>query len=273
MQALLRYWPLAVALALGGAGLGALAGSAQSATYTAESRVAVGYGDLSAGAIAGFPLAAGELASNYARYVSDQGVSGAGFAGVAISGSPIPDSNVIRIIAASADRDAALEAVEATAEDLVTTVNNTSASAPTRLIEQYRRLAQASAEASDALDAAQRALAGARSAGASSPARLQQLRGQVVDAQTAAAEADLEARGVEAQYLSSGDISEAADLVVVNPGAVTGDDSTSQVQRYGLLGLVLGAALALVAAVLLDRRRAEAEPRRGRASEGGHAGA
>ncbi len=119
-----HHWIVGVVAALLGAALGVGAAFAVPVTYTAEARVAVGSGDLTSGAIAGFPVAASQLASNYARYVNDRGVAATDLPeNVTLSASQIPESNVIRIEVESSDPEAARSSANKAAELLVEAVN------------------------------------------------------------------------------------------------------------------------------------------------------
>lgn len=265
--ALLRRWPIAVLAAVLGVGLGVGFASLQPTAFTAESRVAVGAGDLSSGAIAGFPTAAGELAANYARYVNDRGLRGDGaggadLSGVALSASPIPDSNVIRIEAVSTDEQQAIDAADLTAQSLVRAVNEPrGADTPASLLASFNSAAIESAQARAAEEDALRLLEQAREAPTAQAARLADLRARVVNTGAAADEAELRQSAIQSQYLEASSASRSADLEVVNPATVLYDTSSSLRQRYALLGLTLGLVVALLVAFALDRRSARASDR------------
>jgi len=261
-RAFVHYWVVSVIITVMALGAGVVVASRGPVTYTAEARVSVGYGDLSAGAITGFATASTTLASNYARYVNDRGLTGQGFSNATVSASPIPGSSVIRIEGVSDDRDDARSAVVDTANELINAVNNPSGIAnPEDLLEQYREAAATAASAQSALTEATADLERARANDAPAD-RLSSLRTTVVQAQTASSVADLEETSLQNRYLLSTGSSEAADLQLVNDGAITGDNSQSRLQRFGLLGFVAGLVLALVVTSFLARVRARGRRRR-----------
>jgi len=242
-----------------------MAGS-KASTYTAESRVAVGKGDLTSGAIAGFPMAASAMASNYARYVSDSGIEGKTSvpAGVEVTASQIPESAVIRIETTGMDREAVVQAAQSTADDLVKKVNAGASEAdPATTLEQYRKASADWAAAKATREAAQ--------------SRVGELsgRGSTAAARAAAnkAKADAEAREsfLQVQMDGLGDkyrqqisqSSTAANLTVVKEADIVKSDKAGRQQRMALIGLAAGLALALVIATLLERAaRRRPSPRR-----------
>src|SRR5918911_4044178 len=122
--AMRRRWPLTLVLVVLGALGGAVAARSQPTTYTAEERLAVGSGGLSAQAVPGFALASQELASNYARFVTAGPVRSALPAQTArrvltVTASPVPESNVVRVEATATDPAAATVAAAKAGEWLV----------------------------------------------------------------------------------------------------------------------------------------------------------
>lgn len=257
LQSWRRHWLLGTVIALVASGLGVAAAFALPATYTAEARVAVGSGDLTSSAIAGFPLAASQLASNYARYVNDRGVANTDVpAGVDLAASQIPESNVIRIEATSADPEAARSAANAAAEQLIAVVNDNGAVPKDEVFDQFTKAAEAKAAADTALAAAQHTLDNLLGDKATSKAKLKAARADVTDAAAAAAQAGLQSQALQQRYTSLvTNPSTSAILKLVRTADGLASNRTSLMARLGLLGLVVGGAAGLLVATLRDRRR------------------
>lgn len=257
LTALRRHWPAATALALVGALLGAGVAFIVPTTWTAESRVAVGAGDLTSGAIAGFPIAASQLASNYARYVNDRGVAGTDVPeGVELSASQIPESNVIRIEASSADPDAARAAANTAATELIDTVNAGSRTTAEEVYAEFQELAGEDAAAQTALAAAQHDLDELLAEEDPSRRAVAAAREDVTEAAAKAADTAMRANAVRQRYttLVAG-TSSAANLLLVREADALESNRASLLARLGLAGLAAGAAAGLVLAVALERRR------------------
>lgn len=258
-ELLLSRWKLTAALVLAGLLLGILAAFVQPEKFTAETRVAVGYGNLSSGAIAGFPEAAGDLASNYARYVSDQGVvgmtpSGGSLGGVEVTGSPIPESNVIRIETVSSDMEAATETAERTAEELIETVNNPDGvDSDEVILEDFTVIARELADARNAESAARTNLARLRNSEAPQAAIDRQSQ-RVADATSARSVMELRRTAMQTRYINATTASETADLQLVDEAQIVETSRSGALQRYGLLGLVVGGVAAVAVAAVLERR-------------------
>ncbi len=252
-----RHWVLGLFAALLGAALGVGAAFVMPVTYTAESRVAVGSGDLSSGAIAGFPVAAAQLASNYARYVNDRGIAGTDVPeGVTLSASQIPESNVIRIEAESADPNAARDAANRTAQTLIDTVNDTGKTSADDVYAEFGKAANADAAAQTDLRAAQATLDKLLGEDNPSNAKLKAARADLTDAAAKAANTSLTANALRQKYtnLTTGS-STAANLLLVRSSDAITSNRTSLLARLGLAGLAAGAAVGLLLAIAIERRR------------------
>lgn len=252
-----RHWVLGTLMILlfGAVGIGA--GLLTPVTWTAESRVAVGSGDLTSGAVAGFPLAASQLASNYARYVNDSGVAGNPVPGnVELSASQIPDSNVIRIEATSTDPNAAKAAANDTAQKLMDAVNNTGTPTVDQIYSDFTKAADDTAKAESAVSAAQRALDVLINKDASKGS-ISDARDKVTAATAKAAKTGLVSDSLRQKYMSmvAGSSTTAAKLMLARTADTLSSNRTSLVSRYGLVGLAVGAVVGLLLAVGLDRRR------------------
>ncbi|STD04889.1 Capsular polysaccharide biosynthesis protein [Dermatophilus congolensis] len=139
-----RHWKLLVAATLVGGVAGGAVGAVMPGEYTAETRLAVAAGSDNAYAIAGFPVAARDLASNYARFVTNGASDGSwSQPGVSkITATPIPESGVIRVSATSRDEKAAMQGAEAVAKKLLSTVDAAmSTQKPQAALQEYRKLA------------------------------------------------------------------------------------------------------------------------------------
>lgn len=251
-----RRWPRVVVLAIVGAVLGAVAGMIVPASYTAETRVAVGQGSLTSSAIAGFPLAAMDLASNYARYVNSTGVARQStMPGVVLKASQIPESNVIRIEATSRNAQDAAAAAKAAADDLVSQVND---EATQRAVEETRTaVSQASAGYGDAFARVQTASAEVirvQSPPIASAADREGAQRRLAEAKAAEGitEAELRAQQAKLTRLISED-SEAAKLTVVRDVGEPESNRSSHIQLFLLLGALVGAAVGLVAVTVTGR--------------------
>jgi capsular polysaccharide biosynthesis protein len=261
--ALRRHKRMAVLAVLAAAAVGAGSALLLPTDYMAETRLAVGGNDLAAQAVPGFALASQEMAANYARYVnnaqeqsaleSDLGVR----AGTVeeVSASPIPQSNVVRIEVTARTPEAAVSAAAAVAESLMDRVNDRSGADD----EAEATLAE-HAELSDQVAAAQQASDAAEDAvdNAAPGANLTQLREVAASAaaQVAVLKVQQEALGQKyrAQIAATAEV--AANLSVVQEAALSHDNLLARLQQFGLAGAALGAVLALLFAVRLERRRA-----------------
>lgn len=255
-----RHWLMSTVVAIVGALIGVAVAFATPTTYTAEARVAVGAGDLSAGAVAGFPVASSALASNYARYVNDRGVAQADVPeGVTLSASQIPESNVIRIEALSADPAAATAAANAASDQLVTLVNTSGRQSTEDVFKQFSKTSKDDAKAQTALAAAQHELDLLLSKTESKKSAVTKARNVVTRAAGTAAETTAKAAALRQQYTNLVDGSQTAgNLIVIRTADAPTTNRISLVSRLGLLGLIVGAAGGLVIAVVLERRRVPA---------------
>jgi hypothetical protein len=252
-----RHWVSGTLIALLFAAVGAAGALLVPVTYTAETRVAVGSGDLTSGAIAGFPLAASQLASNYARYVNDRGVAGTDVPeGVDLSASQIPDSNVIRVEAVSSDPDAARTAANSAANELITTVNSSGSESIDSVFTQFSEAADTDAAAQTTLAAAQHDL-DEKLAKDASAASIKAARSAVSKAAAEADRTSLTSSALRQKYtnLVSG-TSSAAKLQLVRDAESVTSNRVSWIERLGLLGLAVGLGVSLAVAVARERASA-----------------
>ncbi|WP_432558156.1 hypothetical protein [Granulicoccus sp. GXG6511] len=252
-----KHWVRTTIITLVGGLLGGLIGLVLPPSYTAETRVAVGAGDLTSAAIAGFPTAADNLASNYARYVNNTGVAANTVApGVTLKASQIPDSNVIRIEAESRDSEEAKAGATAAANDLIDKVSNDSQNQ--QLQETNTKLDEASAAYGTAyseFQAAQNDLTRLQSPPVAPAGQINEARDRLARAKTAegVAQARLSGYQVKLTRLIS-EQSRAAQLIVVREVGDPKSSRGTRMQQLGLLGLVGGFIVALIAARAAERR-------------------
>ncbi len=248
-------------------GIGYAAGKAT--TYTAEARVAVGAGSLSTQAIPGFPNAARDLAANYARWINQSGVASLKLPpGVAAFGSPVPDSNVIRIEAKSTDQAAAVKAAGDVATTLIASVTEMQGqNSPAQLMKEIEAKSTELSKADANAKTAQAALNSAIGRG-DSTAAISRLGDRYAQAASTydRLKVQQDARNERYRRLVSQSSTD-ADLTVVRAAAVSGTDRSGRLQRFGLIGFVLGAVLSLLLATVLDRRRRPVPAQRGSGRE------
>ncbi|WP_116112813.1 hypothetical protein [Austwickia chelonae] len=258
LTSLRRHWIPAILLTFLTTLIGGGTALVRPTTYTGETRLAIGHGEMSALNIPGYPTAAKEMASNYSRWVTDQGVAGLKTPPEvsSLSASPIPESSIIRIEAKGRDADAAVRASQQAADALTAEVNksraeNDPAEVMKEIVAKAPALSKAQAGAAGSLAKYNRDL------GAERPAAVIQADLEVfaqVDTVRAQLQAEQDARLDKYRRLVS-QRSTSADLRPIGQGArLVGNDRSSRLQRGALLGAGVGMVLALGVAVLLDRR-------------------
>ncbi|MEJ5866163.1 hypothetical protein WDV85_00245 [Pseudokineococcus sp. 5B2Z-1] len=261
LTALRRHWVVGAVLTIAGALVGAAVGAATPATYTSESRVAVGSNDLLALSVPGYAYAASQLAESTARYVDNsqalgalEPVLGADADEVdEVSASPIPESNIIRVEVSAATQEVATRGTAAITDYLLeqSARVNTNSDAD-ELLAQYADLSREVAQVTAERD---RLSADIQSASAIAPPSAE-VQAQLVDLEAQLSVLTARQNALEARYedaVTTEDLS--YQLVTVAAAEPSFDTATTQVQRYGLLGLVAGLLVGLLAAVLLERRR------------------
>ncbi|WP_432547370.1 hypothetical protein [Kineococcus sp. SYSU DK004] len=264
LTALARRWKLAAALVVGGALAGAGLALATPATYTGEARVAVGSQSLDARIVAGYSVAANQLASDIARYVNDRQAQGdlAPVLGERadeverVSASPIAGSSVIVVEVDATGADTATQAAQAVAQQLVDQVNSANTGAPDALLQQYRDLTAEVERARQAAAQAEGALAEAQATGAA-PAQVEAARLAAQESAAALDVLEVQQQALSSRYRNAvSNTPSASGLSVVREAQVSRDDRSSTLQRNVLAGAGLGGLLALLLATWADRRRA-----------------
>lgn len=229
--------------------------------YLAEARLAVGSGQMTALNIPGYPSAAQDMASDYARWLDDQGVQGQGVpeGTLSLAASPIVESSVLRIESTSHDSDVAVEAAAQSAQLLKEAVNDVRAeNDPDVLMVEIQENVGPLLEAERA----------ARSAGDTyrlaskeeQPETEVERRFQAfADATSKATRLQIEQDARRDRYRSLVSTrSTEAELVDVQAAKIVGNDRIPVLQRNVFLGLLAGLLLASALALLLEYRRARA---------------
>jgi uncharacterized protein involved in exopolysaccharide biosynthesis len=246
LRAMRKRWLLCTVLALLGAAIGLATASQHVPRITAEARLAVGSQSLQAYQVAGFAVASQALAADYARFVSDSPASQSLIEKalgtrsgqvVSIDSSPIPDSDVVRVEVTATRASAAVDAAQALAQNLVTETASNVPAKRARLLRHYEALSLDVVRQQNAVDKAPKG-----SALNHAKAKLATLQTR----QTATAIA-------YQQSLASNQPE--SNLRMIQEAAVAGDDRMTTYELYGVVGLIGGLAVGLVAANALEARR------------------
>jgi hypothetical protein len=274
MAALSRHKRLGVGLVIVGIVSGVGLAWSQPTSYTAETRLAVGGGSLTAEAVPGFALASQQMASNYARYVNNAEEQGALEAKLGVrpgdvqgvTASPIPESNVLRVEVTGHDASVVRTAAAVVAASLIQKVKDSagaSAEQATATLQEYSDLSTRVAAQQLASDAATGAV---RSAAAQAGANLQDLQRAAATAASDLSILKVQQDALGQKYRSevSSGTDVAVTLTVVEEAVGTGDDRLPRLQQFGIAGAVLGGLAALFMSVWWERRAS----RRGRERNG-----
>jgi capsular polysaccharide biosynthesis protein len=182
---------------------------------------------------------------------------------VTLSASQIPESNVIRIEVESSDPEAARSSANKAAELLVEAVNGSGKTSSPELAAEFEKAAREDAAAQTALDAAKHDLDDELGKENPTASKVKSLRDDVTDAAAKAANTSLTANALRQRYTNLVvSASTAANLQLIRTAEGLESNRTSMIARLGLAGLAAGAAVGLILAVVLERRRARS--RRGR---------
>lgn len=254
LESLAHHWRLAAAMVIVGILAGLIVGAVRPPVWTAEMRLMVGSGQLTASKNA---------ASNYARLITPAGVGDYVPPDDvrALTASPIPDSNVIRIEATSRQRDAAEQSVVDAAEALIQEVTlgvvgeDEQSSARADLLDGVREVARAEAASSEAFDEFKR-LSSRRNGGDDvTEAEVDASLEAYANAQAELRSVELQQSALESRFTGLAGTDEGLAIKQIGQGAsVVEHDRLGAIQRYGLLGGALGGLLAIAAAVLSDAR-------------------
>lgn len=248
---------LALTLTALGVMVGVLAGYFMPVTHSAESRLAVVSATNNAYTIPGYPLAARELASDYARWVQNRASDGQWSppGSTAVSASPIPDSAVIRVEVQAPTSQEAVAGADQVAQTLLQTVADSQAQHdPQRAYEDFRRQAPAVAQARARVQQAETAYS--RAVGGEDPAaRIDAASRALQQARVRLAELELQQNAAGDLYRRLySDTQGVSALKVIAPAAPVGSAQRTAMMRYGVLGGGVAAFVALLLAVAADRR-------------------
>lgn len=271
VTALIARWWLALLLVVVGAVAGGLVAHTKSTQYTAESRLVVGSEDLASYQVAGFALAAQELASNYSRYVDNSSVISANLskalgnragALLGVSASPISGSDVISVEVVATSPKVATEGADSIAKTLVQLTTSAGASDATRYLKRYEALAAKSQVANDEVTSLSTSVSKAKGVNKNI------LQGRLDKARTAAATLNLQQSVAGSRYQSAV-VSPPSDsqLNIVQTGSIVNDNSSKTRDIYVVAGAIVGLLLALVIASILERLRVRRSTRRLAAEE------
>ncbi len=269
LTALRRAWLVAALLTMFGLVLGLGYADTRQVTYTAESRVAVGTGSLSASAVAGYTIGVESIAADYARSVTtDDAIShltptlGNAVSGVlAVNASPLPSSAVIRVDVDATSSDLALKAVTAVTTTFVNSINaQVSSRSPATVLKSYQAVQAKLVPAQTQQQADQAELAALRAQTPPVATKIAAAQAAVNQDAVTVSTLTTQASALNLQYqnLVSSPAAENG-LRRVQSASLIGSNERSLVERYALLGLAVGVLLALAAATWLDSRRVRAE--------------
>jgi capsular polysaccharide biosynthesis protein len=245
--------------------IGVVVGSKKSPTYSAGATVNVGKSDINTQATPGYVQAAQALASTYSRVAMSQHVAipvarqlnqSPAAVGGHITSVPIPNSPTFTITATGSSPQAAVTLANASVKALQTYVNQTATQqgGSAQLISQY----EAAQSKADRL---------ALTAG-KLQAQLQLHRPGVTASKVTAAKvagqvAALKAQSLSGAYLNLGTNGSAPSLdVLQSPTSASSSNRTTNIEKYGVVGLVAGLAIGIAFAVLLGAMQATPRARR-----------
>ncbi|MGD9697158.1 MAG: hypothetical protein AB7V42_16025 [Thermoleophilia bacterium] len=262
MEAIRRRKLLTAAPAIGLCLIALLAGLVRSPTYTAETRLQVGGVNVTTESIPGFVDSTVQLAGNYSRYVSAEGVIGPiakelklPYADVEgrVSSSPVPNSNIIRVQATGGSGGEAEKLADTAGQSLITFIGGLNAST-SRADELYEAIKTANIE----LVEAQTDAAAAQRAYRANPgdATLRASQNAQANVRSLAVKVDSAENAYRQATVGQGS---AGTLNVVNPATVASNDRMATLQKLLFValvaGLISGAALATARANWSGRPR------------------
>lgn len=258
LSALARHKRLILLGAVLFAVAGAAYGTSRPTVYTTSATLQVGQVNPNSPGFYGYAQSAASLATAFSRGIEAQSVLQAvnrklGLtptqAARRLSAAPIPVSPAFRVIATGPSERAALQLANVAAGALVNYESQSNSTNPEAqsLLGEYQH-------ASLALRRAQASLAHLSRAhhGYSSPLA-------AAEAQQSAARERLQALGVAYTNAIASRAPSRGLVSLVADAATASDDRKAKVEMFGFIGLLLGAVLGCVAAILLDLRVAPLE--------------
>ncbi len=253
--ALRRFWRLTVLLAVIGAGAGVAAGLVGKPTYTSTSEYLVGSPSVDAQAVPGYVVATQSLAASYSRAagtallfdpIARQLNLTPTIVGSRLAVLPVPESNVINVIATAPSPGAARDLAAVAGTQLVRLVSETQMvknRAPL-FLRQFEQAERAVLDAETRLRNLKLRL------GATTPATT------YVSVETAIAVAQLQAQTLSNEYVQAQEASfPAAGLELLSPASAANSNRHSTIERAALAGLVGGLVLGAILSYALEARR------------------
>jgi capsular polysaccharide biosynthesis protein len=249
-----RHWLVVIVVTVLLTGAGVFAATLSNPVYTAEARLAVGRIDVSApGAIATFATATTALASQYSRSIDARGVTvrAARRTGLTpnqvaarVSATPVPESPVIRVLAAGSTEGQAVTLANAAGDGLVafTTQLNRSNPDAARMLGQFRATSSQVVRLRTRVGTLRR-----RQRNAPSRANRRRLDQARVDLDVA----ELRLSTVRAAYNAATSTQASTQLVqMLTPASAATSNRSRRIQFYGFIGFAAGLALGLALATL-----------------------
>jgi hypothetical protein len=279
-QSALLHWRLVGLVTVVGLIFGLAYGVVRPPKYTSTATVYVGK-TLSlnnTAAIAGFALAAQEIAADYSRLISSSTVVTAastylghhGDLDGTLSASPIPQTPEITITAVASSQSRANALANAGSKALVATVtalNATSSSQLAKLVSSYQTLEQAINQDQQIVNSLNAEINSIEKSGKGS-SQVSGLQSQVATLQTTISTDTLQANAVQNQYqtLYAPLQQEQQVLTPLSSAAAQGSDRKKALELGAVVGIAAGLLLGVLIASLQDlrsaipRRRVRPEP-------------
>jgi hypothetical protein len=264
---------LVVAMAVIGLVVGGAIGFVRAPIYKGQARLFVGK-TLSlnnTAAIAGFPQAAAQIASDYARLVNTSTVTAdaakrlghPNALGGSLSATPIPNSPIIEVDSTASTRQGAVALADAGAASLVDAVNQINQEAlsqVTALEQSYANDETQIGQLNNELSAAQTLLANLTKIPAPSAAEQQQItsvQNQINQDYTNIQVANLRAGADSAQYQAQVSSLQGEEQVInrIGGASYTGNDRKTYLEIGLIAGLIAGLVVGVAVASLTDFRR------------------
>ncbi len=268
-EAVRRHWLLSLAPVVILLAIGLVVGASKAPTYTASSTVNVGKSDINTQATPGYLVAAEALASSYSRLVNSSHISvptaakvGETPAEVAtqLTAAPIPQEPTFTISATGSSPAAATRLANATVTALQAYVVQTASQGggPSQLLAKLTaaqaRQIKLQQQVTDMTNRDIRAALRHNPTGNPSTVVLSpKKQAKINSAKVAAQMAQLQVQSLTGQYvnLSTNGVAPTLD-VLVPPTGVTTDNRTTNLEKYGVIGLVGGLIIGIALAGLVE---------------------
>lgn len=258
-SAILSRWWIVLAFALIGLAVGIFVAVQRTPVYTAESDFQVGPTNIRTQSIPGFETGAQTLTGSYARIVNTETFARqvARRTGLdpedvlsRVSADPVPESAVLRLTSTGESEKDALGLGDAAGRELRRYLRGQERDAVTAddILKEYRSLTRKLGD----LERKRGALRGER---VGDPAAVSLGEIENVTSQIRSQELLVESAGIRYREAVDAD-DDAGQIKLIDSGSRASSDRSSYLQLLGLIGLLSGAVLGSVLALLLARRRA-----------------